>query len=59
MVSKHLQVLRYRRLRNADFAMKHIDDVPGTTLALRQQFENAAPIRIAKDIERMHQPAPV
>src|SRR5258705_3883355 len=55
-LAQHLEVLRNRRLRDAELALDDRDDVARALLAARQQLQNPAANRIAEDIESVHQP---
>src|SRR5690606_19835323 len=57
-LSQHFQLLRDGRLRDAEFPRDDLDDLARCVLALGQELEDAAPDRIAEDVERVHQ-APV
>src|SRR5690606_22453174 len=57
-LAQHLEVLRHRRLADAEFGLDHLDDLARRVLAFRQQFENAAANGIAEDVEGVHQVSP-
>src|SRR5262245_39942984 len=46
-VAQHLQVLRHSRLRDAELALNHRNDVAGAMLPISEQFQNAPPDRVA------------
>src|SRR5215813_14280576 len=47
-VAQHLEVLRDRRLRDAELALDDGDDVARALLATRQQLQNTAANRVAE-----------
>src|SRR5690606_40710194 len=53
-LSQHTQVLGDGRLRDAELALHHLDDLARRPLALRQQLEAAPSHGIAENVERMH-----
>ena len=56
VVPQHLQVLGYRRLADRELALDGGADRARRHLAVGEQFQNAPPHRIAKDVERVHPP---
>src|SRR5215468_3689103 len=55
-LAQHLQVLRDRRLGNAELALDDRDDVARAVLAAGEQLQDAAPDRVAQDVEGVHHP---
>src|SRR5882724_7386020 len=56
-LAQHLEMLRDRRLCDAELALDDGNDVARALLAARQQLQNPAANRIAADIESVHQPS--
>jgi len=55
-LTEDLQLLRDRRLGDAELAGDYLYDITRCVLAVGEQLENATTDRIAEDIEGMHQP---
>ena len=53
-VLQRSEVLRNRRLRDAEFGLDDSADVSGGCLTVGDQLEDATPDRIPEDIERVH-----
>src|SRR5262245_52963520 len=54
-VAQHLEVLRHCRLGDAELALDDSDNVARAMLAAPEQLQDAAPDRIAQDVEGVHQ----
>ena len=54
-LSQHLQLLRDRRLGDAELPRDDFDDLAGGVLTLGEELQDPAPNGIAEDVERMHQ----
>ena len=53
-VAQHLQVLRHRRLGDAELALDHLDDAARRRFAVGEQLEDAPAHRVAQDVEGVH-----
>ena len=51
VLAQHAQMQRDRGLGDAEFALDHLDHFAGGVLVIGQKIEDAAPHRIAQDIE--------
>ena len=53
-VAQDPQMLRDRRLTDAELGSDDVHDLPGRLLAGGEQLEDAPPDRVAEDVERVH-----
>ncbi len=53
-VAQHLQVLRHRRLGDAELALNHLDNAARRHFPRGQHLEDAPPHRIAQHVEGVH-----
>src|SRR5262245_22023220 len=56
-LAQHLQVRRHRGLRDPELPLDDGDDITRAVLAAGEQLQDAAPDRIAQNVEGMHQPS--
>ncbi len=54
-LSQHAEMLRDRGLGDSELMPDDVRDGAGAQLLIREQFEDAAPNRIAENVERVHQ----
>ncbi len=55
-LAEHAEVLRHRRLRDAELVLDDLAQLAGTELAVGEQLEQASPHRVAQDVECVHGP---
>nr|WP_255654550.1 hypothetical protein [Cohnella sp. REN36] len=54
VVPQNPKMLRNGGLCNAELVLDDLDNIAGTSLALREQHQDASPYRIAENVEGVH-----